>query len=162
MKLCIFAMSLDRSSAKQRAESYRKPITDHLIECILYGDSFKCYNHWISELAAWIDDVNSTKLKIRRNPPKFKESEYREYLFGLFGNTTSDTRGALLSYKANNKEYPDFEIDKYLVLRTYGASQDLAESVCRLLATSKGREDTSVEDISNLIHSVLDVHCLPK
>ena len=159
MKQYIRAMALDRNSAKEHVKSYRKVVTDHVIECIVYKNTLGCYRHWVDELTAWIADVNNTQLKIKRNPPKFKQFEYKEFLFGLFGTTTTDVKGALLSYKANNTDYPDFEITKDLVLTAYGCSQDLAEAVCYLLATSKGKNDTSSEDVKNTILSVLDEYC---
>ena len=156
MKRYVRAMGLERGPAREHVESYRKVLTDHIIECVVYKDSLGCYNHWIDEMSAWIDDVNTTQLKIKRNPPKFKEHEYKEFLFGLFGTTTSDARGALVSYKANNRDYPDFDIDRQLVLKLYGASQDLSDSICDLLSRSKGRIDTDKQKIELLIHSILD------
>jgi len=155
MKKYIYAMSKARGPAKEHIESYRKVITDHLIECIVYGDSLQCYAHWVGELAAWFDDINKTELKIKRNPPKFKYKEYKEYVFGLFGNTTSDARGALLSYQANNKYYPHFDITRDLVLRLSGAVLDLSDMFCTEWSTSRG-SDFSTNEIETMIHSVLD------
>ena len=156
MKRYIYAMAMERDSAKMHVESYKKCVYNHIIECVVYGDSRQSYNHWIDELSAWFDDINTTLLKIKRNPPKFKDFEYRNMVFGLLGTTTTDAANALTSYKANNTEYPDFEVTRDLVLKLYGAAGDLEDFFCSLFARSKGHVDTSLDDINSYIHSILD------
>lgn len=156
MKRYIRAMGMDRSSAKLHVESYKKLVADHIIECVVYRDSLDCYEHWITELTAWFDDINTTQLKIKRNPPKFKDFEYQEYVFGLLGTTTTDAKNALMSYKANNTEYPDFEITRSLVLELYGTVGDIEDYFCNLFARSKGHIDTTIDNIREQLHVIFD------
>ena len=147
---------MESGSAKIHVEAYKKCIAEHIIKCVVYGDSLDCYNHWVDEISAWFFDINNTQLKIKRNPPKFKDFEYKDFVFGLLGTTTTDASGALLSFKANNASYPDFEITRSLVLSLYGASGDLEDYFCSLFSSSKGKIDTSLEDIRKQVHLILD------
>ena len=155
MKRYIRSMSFERRSAEKHVRSYQKVATDHIIEIVVYKNSSNDYNHWIDELSAWFVDINDTDLKIKRNPPKFKWHEYEEFVFGLLGQTTSDAKGALLSYKANNIKYPDFEIDRNLVLNLRGAASDLSDKMCGIWSTFRSHS-ISTEEMNSELHSILD------
>lgn len=159
MKRYIRAMGMERKYAQHYIESYSDVIKDHLIEIVVYKDSLNCYNHWVNELAGWFADINNTDLKIKRNPPKFKVYEYEQMIFGIFGGSTSDCKGALMSYKANNKDYPDFEIDRTMILELSGAVRDIIDEFCFLWANSK-KNSISNEEMADRIKDILDPYVL--
>ena len=122
MKRCIkadsiFAMSQHRKQVLQDFQDLGGIINTHIIKCVVYKDVMpEAQNHWVNEIATWIADANSIKCKSR-----LKEKDYRNFLFGSFGDDIEDARRNINRFRLrngrllNSEPYPDFQITDELV-----------------------------------------------
>lgn len=162
MKRYIKAMAFSRKDAESHIRALSKVIGEHIIKCVVYGDSLNCYSHWVNdELTSWFYDINTTYLKIDRKPPKFRYQDYDEFIFSQFGEDLNDMRISLSAFASLNFEkyggnYPDIEISKDIVSNMFQAVAELSRKMCRLLSTSSAKDPVSREEIRDLLHEVLD------
>ena len=162
MKRYIKAMAFPRKDGEKQVRKMADVICEHIMKCIIYGDTLECYNHWVDdELGAWFHDVNTIYLKIDRKPPKFKAAEYDEFIFSQFGEDEHDCKICLSGFRASNSDkyggrYPDFEVTSELASDLFKAVSELSRKMCRLLAESSPKDPASKSGIQDLLHNVLD------
>lgn len=135
----IFAMSQSRKQVLQDFQDLGGIINTHIIKCVVYGNTLSNdLPHWIHEIATWIADANSIKCK-----SKIKEKDYRDMLFGSFGDDLEDAWRNLRRFKLrngrllNSEPYPDFDITDEMVDKLFDAYQDLVDVCVPILVSGK-------------------------
>lgn len=135
----IFAMSQSRKQVLQDFQDLGGIINTHIIKCVAYGDTMpNDIQHWQHEIATWIADANSIKCK-----SKLKERDYRDILFGSFGNDIEDARRNLKRFKLRNgrllnaEPYPDFDITDDMVDKLFDTYRDLVDACTPILVSGK-------------------------
>ena len=91
----IKGMSVKKSSLEDKMAQFGKQIEMHIAKCAMYGDSleFGKYDHWISEIANWISDINQIYVK----PSNKKLKNIKQYRKGR----RHDLRKMLLCFRMN-------------------------------------------------------------
>lgn len=104
---------------------------EHIMKCIVFGNSLNNLNHWCDEVASSMQNINKLKTK---NNTKLKENEYLDNFLLSHGDTKEDFEYKLktLSQTWRNK-YPKFEITKELINKTYNIFIDLASYLAPIL-----------------------------
>lgn len=166
MKIYIRAMAFKRRDAERHIATLSSVIVDHLIKCLVYGDSLHCYRHWVDdELTLWFSQIDTAYLKIDRKPPKFRRDEYDEMIFGQFGEDPHDCSICLSTFTAEYCEryggtYPDFDISSDLISDTYKAITELSRKMCSAIAASSQKDPVGMNRIRQILHECLDKYCL--
>lgn len=157
----IYGMSYDRSTAKMKIASLSNKVEEHILKCIIYGNSTNSYQGWVKELAAWISFVNDVTIKPGKK--KLKRKDYEDTLFKCIGDDVADVRLSLLSFQMNfasdrsNEPYREFEIDEYLVKKAYKVLINFKSKIGEILPI---RNDLETSEIASIIHSTIDKYCL--
>lgn len=134
MKRYIYAMAIPRKNALDKLSSYSDVLERHVIECVVYKNSLGCMDHWIGEIASWLNTANRINCKVA-----LKESDYIESLFGAFGDEKSDAVLDLEVYQRSDlrrNSYPEFEITDELINDLFDTFNKLIE-ICVPLLVSK-------------------------
>ena len=125
----IFGQAQPRKVALDTLYEDAKELAFHVIKCVLYLDQFpENYYHWVhDEISLWLACADSVTCK-----SKLKWSDYRDNLFGYFGETKADVNRVLLSFKKQHvlktNQYPDFEIDEQLVDAIHSCMNTIIEA----------------------------------
>ena len=135
----IIEMGQKRSFCIKRIESYADEIYEHIIECVIYAKDTYHRKHWIDELSAWFDIINSVRMDKNK---KLSFDKYKDILFSGFGTDRYDALSNLKDYKAKNlikinrdkKAYPDFEITEDMVEKLFLVYQLFIEKYCTIFA----------------------------
>ena len=152
-------MSKNRKSAVLTIESKEKTIVEHIVKCVLYGDQFDCYDHWVKEISNRLEEVSSLTISTRSS--KFKPVEYYDMLFGLIGNEIHDANEAIQFCKSQSnwdkKEYPQVDPTYQQVKYLFEIGRILEDEICPLLAEKRSYSNTYFQ---RKLHNVLDFYCI--
>lgn len=130
MKL-LREMAFNRSEALNRINREVPPYRDHLIKCIVYGNSTNNLWHWSDEIADKINKVNSIKLKSGK---KFDQKFYEDEFLLASGDCKSDFKIVLDDFKIDYRyQYPAFEITDTLLYKVVEVFTDLSYYFSNLL-----------------------------
>ena len=133
----IFAMAYDRPDGIRIVTAYKDLLPEHLIKCIIYGNTLNCWNHWIDqELCVWLGIINDVRLKPKNR--RLKARDLYQYLFTKFGDSKVDASIALRIFKTTNyrtKKYPDFELNQTLIDVVYDVFQDTIKKLIPIFVT---------------------------
>ena len=107
-------MSTTRQKSLKQLDALSDTLIEHICKYILYKDIRpNDKEHWIDEISDVLEYVSDMTLKTKKK--KLKASDYREWLFGDFGDEISDLKRCLWmtmkSCMKKNPPYPkvDFE-----------------------------------------------------
>lgn len=60
----IYAMAEDIAQLYRRMDDYKNLIHEHIGKCVIWGQDYKDYDHWVNdEIATWIDRIARKKSK---------------------------------------------------------------------------------------------------
>lgn len=141
----IYAMSMDRSRALKRIDGFSEVLPEHIIKCVVYGNTTNDLHHWVChEICGYLGIVN--EITVRPNDKKLKASDYASSLFGFMGDAWNDAYVALGTYALENersKQYPAFEVTDELVDRVFFAFQSIITDTVPIFTTKNNmkRED---------------------
>ena len=147
----IFGMANSRSVVLDRFVSLSRNISNHVVKCVAYKDSYSCLDPWIHEISSWIHAANATKCK-----SKLKATDYVNTLFGYFGDDRADAENELQWFQLSSEyshRYSQFEITDELIDQTYSAFHNVI-TTCVPILTSK--EVLSVPEWFSLLKPILD------
>ena len=131
MRLNEFAMN--RQQALSIVDSYVVEYSNHLIKCVVFGNSTGNLSHWSDEIAEYLDDINSIRMK--PNNKKVRDDYLHDYFFLASGDSELDYRLVLKAFqKKSAYKYPDFEITSNLVKRAYNVFLDFADMFSPILS----------------------------
>lgn len=102
-------MAFKRKQVVEKVESMAEPISDHIVKCIIYGDSLGCLDDWKKELASFFWSINIYEVKRQK---RLKKSEYIYFLFDEIANELSDCKARIVEFIVKNqvsKKYPDVD-----------------------------------------------------
>lgn len=134
MKRYIYAMAIPRKNALEKLSSYSDVLERHVIECVVYKNSLGCMNHWIGEIASWLNSANRVNCKVA-----LKEEDYLESLFGAFGDERSDAELDVEVYQRSDlrkNSYPDFDITDKLIDEVFNTFDKLIYHSIPLLTSN--------------------------
>ena len=90
----ILGMAFPMSVAKDKLTADAKQLNDHIMKCVIYGDSLSCLNHWIDdEITTWIYKASTISCKHRISP-----NVYKSTLFCWFGEDSRDAESNLYDF----------------------------------------------------------------
>lgn len=125
-KEVLLEMAMSLGEAKARLESLEAQYFNHVIKCVIFGDSTNNLYHWEQEIANFLNLANSIKIKSGTGKPS--EKFYRDYFFYAWGDEITDYESGLEYFKVKNgNKYPDFEIIEDLIGKVFEAVSDFAE-----------------------------------
>ena len=123
MKL-LKEMAFNRSEAIDKINREVPPYRDHLIKCIVYGNSTNNLWHWSDEVADKINKVNNIKLK---SGNKFEQKFYEDEFLLASGDCKSDFEIVLNNFLIDYRyKYPAFEITDALLDKVVEVFTDLS------------------------------------
>lgn len=148
----ILGMAFPISVAKDKLTSDAKQLNDHIMKCIVYGDSFGCLNHWINdEITTWIYKASTVSCKHR-----ISSNVYKSTLFCWFGEDSRDAESNLYDfytkYVMRRKKYPKFEIDRYLVERLNKVYRELEREIIQMFCD---KYNYTKEDFREVLNEIL-------
>lgn len=138
----VFAMSMDRSRAVNRIRGFSDPITEHIIKCVVYGNTTNDLHHWVChEICDYLEIVND--ITVRPHDKKLKAHDYLSNLYGAMGDTRIDASILVRTFAAHNrrtKEYPDFKVTDDIIDRTFFAFKTMMTDTIPILTTKNKLE----------------------
>ena len=160
MKVYIKAFSLARGEAIQKLGRVSSTLNEHLIKCIIFGEHRPdSYQHWLHEVVSFITTCDKGNI----SGANLKDKDYKNSLFGSFGDSISDAEDNLKqfevinihSYKNTDPEIalPYFIVNDEMVSCLYNCYQDLIITCIPLL------KDKNVHPISywkRIIQPIVD------
>ena len=83
-RTAIYAMSMERDNAKIRVKGFSDVLPEHIIKCVVYGNTTNDLHHWVCvELCGFLSIVNditvrphNKKLKLKDIDIKFSRRNY--------------------------------------------------------------------------------------
>lgn len=112
-------MAFDRRVAIKKIEDRQDTYAEHVMKCVIYGNSTNNLYHWCEEISQSIFDVLSIKLK---GGSSISKDIYKDRFFLAYGDTENDFRMDLQDFhKKFVGKYPNFTITNELIQNTYGA-----------------------------------------
>ena len=104
-------MAYPRGKAIHHIEDRLPYINEHLIKCVLYGDSTNSLHHWINaEIAPALYDI--ANIRVKTSGQKLTQSDYSALFESEFGEDEFDAaiglRGFVITNR-NNNQYPNIE-----------------------------------------------------
>lgn len=149
----IFAMATNRKLAKGRIISLADELCSNIVKISVYPKSVDC-QHWIDEIANWVDAIN--KITLKPNNAKFNYNEYTEMIFEYFGDSRLDLYALLSEWIIKNcrhgKKYPEFEVTEDLIDRLFLNLNKLKDYVCRLCSS---KNNVNRSEILNNLNEIL-------
>lgn len=148
----IMGMAFPLSVAKDKLTSDAKRLNDHIIKCVVYGDSLYCLNHWIDdEITTWIYKASTISCKHR-----ISSNVYRSTLFCWFGENSRDAESNLYDFYAKyvmrRKEYPKFDIDRYLIERLNKVYREIEKEIIQMFCD---KYSYTKNDYSEVLREIL-------
>lgn len=117
IKLILTEQARSRSNAIKIIEGLQPVYEDHLLKCIIYGNSINNLWHWIDEIINIIIRIN--EIKIKTPSGRLSNNDYLDYLFLAAGESELEYRENLRHFMFKYKyKYPKFEITNELVTNT--------------------------------------------
>lgn len=143
----IFAMSMQRPIAIRELNGLSRTLAQHVCKMAIYDDSLNCKDHWIHELADYINQANDITVKPKNN--KLKMRDYESEFYGVLGETEKDANVFLNSFYRRNvetKEYPVVKITREMCERYVDLSLFLIEYCKILLCSNNNMYLEKIED----------------
>jgi len=158
----VYAMSMPRSTALERASFYAGSLMEHLIKIVVYHDIRAEYvNHWIGEISSWLSDAGS--ITVKPDGRKLKPSDYMDTIFGWIGDELNDYRSLLDKFQHDNKRgkfnyednraYPAVETTDELCKELWDVCTNLVEQTLPMLC---GSDSCSRGDYNAVVKKVLE------
>lgn len=150
----VQAMSVRRSDAIKSLDSLSEALKNHVVKCVIYGKSLgeSTYEHWIDEISEYLSIAND--ITIKPSSKKLKKDNYKNALFGAFGETLNDASIIVRVFRVTEgKNYPDFETSDNLYQRIYTAFQDLMNKTLPILITNNSK---SKADFRRIVEEILN------
>lgn len=150
----ILGMAMNRNKAVSRVESYAYTLVEHIIKCVVYGNSTGNLKHWVEdEICEILSVVNS--ITIKPSDKKLKKRDYVDTIFGYMGDARSDANVMVRDFRLKNKhnsKYPNFEVTEDLIDRTYKSFQNIMNYMLPILIT---KNDMKSEDFVKGIYKAI-------
>ncbi|WP_302320382.1 hypothetical protein [uncultured Duncaniella sp.] len=148
----IYGMSLSRDDVLKRFKGMSDEISDHIMKCVIYGDSLNSLDHWTLEIGNWLNKANRVKGKA-----KIKEKDYYNVLFSACGDDSDDAEINLdyfqNRYCRRSNRYPRFEITYDLVSTLSVVYRDIISESIRIF---KGSKVLSPRDWQQIVQQILN------
>lgn len=149
----IMGMAFLMSVAKDKLTSDAKQLNDHIMKCVIYGDSLGCLNHWINdEITTWIYKASTINCK-----HKITSTLYKSTLFCWFGENQRDAESNLYDfyskYVMRKGEYPKFDIDRYLIERLNKVYREIEKEIICMFCD---KYSYTKNDYSEVLREILE------
>ena len=157
----VYAMSIPRDKALDRASFYAGSLVEHLIKIVVYHDSRAPFiDHWIGEISRWLYDAGS--IIVKPDGKKLKLADYKDTLFGWMGDSLDDYRSLLDKFQHDNvrgkfsyedkEPYPHVETTPELCEELMTVCMNLIDKTIFMLC---GSETYSIGDYNKVVKEVL-------
>lgn len=162
MKRYIRAFAFTRKKAIDKLDGPSIEVNEHVIKCVIFGGYRKdSYNHWIHEISSWLQSCDSRGI----SGANLKDRDYRESLFGHFGDCVSDAENNLLHFKSSNlykhhkknptTALPYYRINDEMIDCLYDCYVELMDTCIPILQSSK---EHNLSFWKKLVKSIIDSH----
>lgn len=133
----IYAMSMERDNAKTRVKGFSDVLPEHIIKCVVYGNTTNDLHHWVCvEICDFLSIVND--ITVRPHDKKLKPKDIRSWLFGAMGDSRNEASILLRTFNLKNKrtkEYPDFDVTEVMIDTVYYAFRTIISDTLPILTT---------------------------
>lgn len=149
----LLEMASSRKKTISLISGYWWDIVSHFFKCIIFPND-PSYNHWISEIAAWLNYINNQFAKTKSF--KLKKEVYMDEVFGI-NNTFElrDIRSWLENFQLRDgKKYPEFEISKGLVAKCFEYYYKLADYFSSLFEVDRS-DKNKTSQFRNIIPKII-------
>lgn len=149
----LLEMANNRKKAIDLIGKYWWNIVSHFFKCIIFPKD-SSYNHWLNEIAAWLDYVNHQLVKTKSL--KFKKDVYMEETFGITDSfDLRDMKGWLENFKlGDGKKYPKFDLSRGLIAKCFEYYYMLADYFSSLFEVDKS-DKNKTSQFKNVIPKIL-------
>ncbi len=156
----LLEMAFKRSSVVEKINDYSDIVGDHILKCVVYGNSLGCIEHWFSEIATFFEKIGKMEVK---GSVKLKPSEYKTCLFDTYAEigNKNDYDQELFHFKVKQVaggDYPDFDITDNVIERLCNATKELCNVVCSMIASIKIRY--SVREYKEVVKNIIFNYCV--
>ena len=145
-------MAMPKKEVMNKIATFSDSIIEHIIKCVVYGDSTKDFSHWITEISNFLSIINDYKVKSGSGKLK-----YEEYLKRVFydrqGDEEQDMRQNLRVFKLD-KSYPDFDITSSMISQLWRVFSRIAEECSTIFADKNNTFKAA--DFRNLILDIFE------
>lgn len=145
-------MAMPKKEVMNKISTFSDLIMEHIIKCVVYGDSTKDFSHWIIEISNFLSIINDYKVKSCSGKLK-----YEEYLKCVFydsqGDEEQDMRQNLRVFKLH-KSYPDFDITSSMISQLWGVFSRIAKECSTIFADKNNT--FKADDFRNLILDIFE------
>lgn len=121
VKSSLNEMAFNRSVAIRRVQSYADTLFEHLLKCVVFGDTTGNLTHWINEeIAVYLSDISEIEVKTKNG--KLNKIDYETALLSDIGENLQDYKSTISSIRASwrkRDKYPFFPITNELVNKMY-------------------------------------------
>lgn len=122
----IHEMSMPIPAAKARIKGFALPYIDHIIKCVVFGNTTEYLFYWENEIATYISKVNDIIVKPKAE--KFSKQFYIENFFLYWGDEVIDYNIALFDFqRREGKYYPSFKITDQLSNEVFEVVKDFSD-----------------------------------
>lgn len=151
----ILGMASDRQHALAVLNNHADTYLEHVLKCVVYGNSTGDYRHWIhDEICDYLSIVN--RVSVKQGNKKLKAKDYIEYFFRPAWSDKSDMELLLRNFRTSikkSKQYPDFIVDSYSMNRLYFVLKSIEEVTLPILCK---KNDYDIEDFFKLVYPIFE------
>lgn len=152
----IYGMSVTRPRAKDILSENAKTLQEHILKCVVYGDSTHNFDYWIeTEISQYL--YMADKVTLKPDASKCKPDMYINTIFGHIGDAEVDAELDLEMFLSRIKQkkidYPIFTITNDMTRSLYNVYMDIIDSVLPILTN---KAPMSKSDFYPIIHKILD------
>lgn len=137
----LYEMAHSKGKVEGRVESYAEPIKQHLIKCVVYGNSTGNLAHWVTdELCEYFRRINNLECKTKSQ--RLSKEEYFDLLSDEFGDEISDCLEEIRVFQNDNQrthQYPDFKPTYNQAEKLYNIYTALFDRVCEIFSDKNNR-----------------------
>ena len=139
----------------------QESICNHIIKCIIYGDTTNSLNHWINqELSSWLSRISN--MVVQTPKQKLSKQQYSKLLFDDFANDVYDMYVMIGFFKDKyiHKEdlknpLPDFELDYNISKLVFEGFTQVKNAMSTLLAS---KSKYTKEEIAPILkYNLIDI-----
>ena len=129
-------MAFEKDKAIENVKKLSNTLKNHIIKCVAYNDTVDV-NHWIGEIANYLTEAGSVKLKTKSG--KLSANEYSKALFSDFGETFEDAKIVvkIFVYSGEDKE---FEVTDFIVNKILEFKNNIKSATINMLSSKKEYE----------------------
>lgn len=147
----LLEFATDRSKIIVHLNNLNSTLLLHVIKCVLYGNTTNNLDHWLDEIASYIDDANS--LKFNRDK-KLKQYYYEDEFFFYSGDSAEDYDKKVDAFiQRYSNRYPSALESRGASILVFEFLVALSEKFSPLLSSKNNLEKKNILNLVKEVYS---------